>query len=60
MKKTLIGIILILATIALLVLTSCAVQQEVIYEDSFEWGGMYVERDTIINGDTLYFWEGER
>ena len=21
---------------------------------------VYVEKDTIINGDTLYFWEGER
>ena len=51
---------IIMILIILVALTSCTVQQEVIYEDSFEWGGMYVEKDTIINGDTLYFWEEQK
>jgi hypothetical protein len=55
-----IAICFLLIIILVARMSSCATPQPVIYEDSFEWGGMYTERDTIIDGDTLYFWEEER
>ena len=53
--KLLIGILCILGTIALMLLTSCYAPAPV-YETYYPVGGCFVEGDTVVGGDTIYIW----
>ena len=57
--KLLIGILCILATIALMLLTSCYAPAPV-YQTYSPVGGCFVEGDTVVDGDTIYIWTKER
>ena len=47
--------VVIVATLTA-ILTSCATIPEETYEDTYLNGALFTENDTIIQGDTMYYW----